>query len=168
MTRPARISYWFIFLTIVCVGWLHLATPLLAALFSYFVLSKLSFGTHGKWIPVSLYVIVILGISSALAYFANQSITALPKIIETTIPSFITWAESHDIDLPFADFQELKAQAMDMAKEAKYVGNFANYAKILTTQAIFLIIGCVVAVRDRKSTRLNSSHAIPSRMPSSA
>ena len=31
MTKPARISYWFIFLTIVCVGWLHLATPLLAA-----------------------------------------------------------------------------------------------------------------------------------------
>ena len=146
MTKPARISYWFIFLTIVCVGWLHLATPLLAALFSYFVLSKLSFGTHGKWIPVSLFVIVILGASSGLAYFANQSVNALPKIIETTIPSFITWAESHDIDLPFADFQELKAQAMNMVKEARYVGNFANYAKIITTQAIFLIIGCVVAV----------------------
>ena len=146
MTKPARISYWFIFLTIVCVGWLHLATPLLAALFSYFVLSKLSFGTHGKWLPVSLFVIVILGSSSGLAYFANQSVNALPKIIETTIPSFITWAESHDIDLPFADFQELKAQAMNMVKEARYVGNFANYAKIITTQAIFLIIGCVVAV----------------------
>ncbi len=146
MTKPARISYWFIFLTIVCVGWLHLATPLLAALFSYFVLSKLSFGTRGKWLPVSLFVIVILGVSSALVYFANQSIKALPKIIETTVPSIITWADAHDIDLPFDDFQELKAQAMNMAKEARYVGNFADYAKILTTQAVFLLIGCVVAV----------------------
>ena len=146
MTRPARISYWFIFLTIVCVGWLHLATPLLAALFSYFVLNKLRFGTRGKWLPASLFIIVILGASSGLAYFANHSIKALPKIIETTIPSIITWADAHDIDLPFDDFQELKAQAMNMAKEAKYVGNFADYAKILTTQVIFLIIGCVVAL----------------------
>ena len=63
MTKPVRISYWFIFLTIVCVGWLHLATPLLAALFSYFVLSKLSFGTHAKWFPVSLFMIVIVSIT---------------------------------------------------------------------------------------------------------
>ena len=31
-----------------------------------------------------------------------------------------------------------------------------------------LVVGSVIAVRDRKSTRLNSSHAITSRMPSSA
>lgn len=146
MTKPARISYWFIFLTIVCVGWLKLATPLLAALFSYFALSRLSFGTRGKWLPVSVFVVVIIGTSLGIAYFVNQSVYALPKIVETTIPSFIAWAESHDIELPFADFQSLKAVAMDAAKELKYVGNVANYAKIITTQVIFFIIGCVVAV----------------------
>lgn len=146
MTKPARISYWFIFLTIVCVGWLHLATPLLAALFSYFILSNLSFGTRGKWLPVSLFIIVILGVISGLAYFAKQSVTALPKILETTVPSIITWADAHDIDLPFDDFQELKAKAMNIAQEAKYVGNFADYAKVLAAQAVFLLIGCVVAV----------------------
>lgn len=146
MTKPARISYWFIFLTMVCVGWLKLATPLLAALFSYFALSRLSFGTRGKWLPVSVFVVVIIGTSLGIAYFVNQSVNALPKIVETTIPSFISWAESHDIELPFADFQSLKATAMDAAKELKYVGNVANYAKIITTQVIFFIIGCVVAV----------------------
>jgi predicted PurR-regulated permease PerM len=146
MSKPARISYWFILLTIVCVGWLHLATPLLAALFSYFALSMLRFGTRSKWLPVSLFTVLIVGICFALVYFVNQSLNALPKIAETTIPSFIAWAESHDIDLPFADFQSLKAMAMDAVKELKYVGNVANYAKIITTQLVFLIIGCVVAV----------------------
>ena len=89
MTKPARISYWFIFLTIVCVGWLHLATPLLAALFSYFALSKLDFGTRSKWLPVSLFTVLIVGIALGLAYFVQQSIYALPRIAETTIPSFI-------------------------------------------------------------------------------
>lgn len=146
MTKPARISYWFIFLTIVCVGWLHLATPLLAALFSYFALSKLTFGVRSKWLPVSLFTVLIVGITLGLVYFVQQSIFALPRIVETTIPSFIAWAESHDIDLPFADFQSLKEMALDAAKELKNIGSVAGYAKIFTTQLIFLIIGCVVAI----------------------
>ncbi len=146
MTKPARISYWFIFLTIVCVGWLHLATPLLAALFSYFALSKLDFGTRSKWLPVSLFTVLIVGIALGLAYFVQQSIYALPRIAETTIPSFIAWAESHDIELPFADFQSLKEMALDAAKELKNLGSVAGYAKIITAQVIFLVIGCVVAV----------------------
>lgn len=146
MTKPVRISYWFIFLTIVCVGWLHLATPLLAALFSYFVLSKLSFGTRAKWFPVSLFVVVIVSVTLGLVYFVNQSLNALPKIAETTVPSFIAWAESHQIQLPFADFESLKVLALDAVKEVRNLGSVANYAKIITTQLIFLVIGCVVAV----------------------
>ena len=33
---------------------------------------------------------------------------------------------------------------------------------------IFALVACVESIRDRKSTRLNSSHRIASRMPSSA
>lgn len=146
MTKPARISYWFIFLTIVCVGWLHLATPLLAALFSYFALSMLSFGTRHKWLPVALFSVLIIGITFGLFYFINQSLNAFPKIAETTVPSFIAWAESHDIELPFADFQSLKELALDAVKQVRNLGSVANYAKIITTQLVFLIIGCVVAV----------------------
>jgi predicted PurR-regulated permease PerM len=146
MTKPARISYWFILITIVLVGWLHLATPLLAALFSYFALSKLRFGTQSKWVPVSLFFIALLGIAAGAAYFINQSLVALPKIAETAIPSIIHWAEARGIELPFTDYASLKAMAMETINSAKYFATFANFAKIATTQAVFLIIGVVVAV----------------------
>ena len=146
MTKQARISYWFIFVTIMVVGWLHLATPLLATLFSYFVLNKLRFGTKGKWLPVSLFVIVIAGVAYGLTHFANQALVAFPKIAQTTIPSIIAWAEQRDIELPFTDWQSLKAMAMDTVKQAQYVANFATFAKIATAQIVFLVIGCVVAV----------------------
>ena len=146
MTKQARISYWFILATIVVVGWLHLATPLLAALFSYFVLNRLRFGTKGKWLPVSLFVIVIAGVAYGLTHFANQALVAFPKIAQTTIPSIIAWAEQRGIELPFTDWQSLKATAMDTVKQAQYVANFATFAKIATAQIVFLVIGCVVAV----------------------
>lgn len=146
MTRPARISYWFIFATIILVGWLHLATPLLAALFSYFALSKLRFGVRSKWLPVSLFFIALLGIAAGAGYFINQSLVALPTIAETAIPSIIHWAEARGFELPFTDYASLRAMAMDTIKEAKYFANFANFAKIATTQSVFLIIGIVVAV----------------------
>ncbi len=168
MTKQARISYWFIVVTIFIVGWLHLATPLLTTLFAYFVLSKLSFGAKGKWLPVSLFVIVVIGIAYGLAHFTNQALKALPKIAETTIPSVLAWAEQRDIDLPFTDFQSLKEKAMDTVKEVKNIGNVANFAKIATTQLVFLVIGCVVAVSlffnaqvvlDRASQRPNNLYA---------
>jgi predicted PurR-regulated permease PerM len=146
MTRAARISYWFIVITILLVGWLHLAMPLLSVLFAYFVLSKLSFISRRKWVPVSLFVVVILGITYGFAYFINQTLTSLPRIAEATLPEVITWAEKRGIELPFTDFQSLKAMAMDTVKEARYVSNYANYVKIVTTQLVFLVIGCVVAV----------------------
>jgi hypothetical protein len=41
---PVRISYIFIALMLVLVGWLHLATPLITVLFSHFALWKFLFG----------------------------------------------------------------------------------------------------------------------------
>jgi len=70
----------------------------------------------------------------------------LPKMAESTIPTVITWAEQRDIQLPFTDYQSLKAMAMEAVQETKNVGRFATFAKFATTQFVFLIIGCVVAV----------------------
>ena len=146
LSRPARISYWFILITILLVGWLHLAMPLLSTLFAYFVLDRLHLMCGRKWVPVSLFVIVIAGITYAVILFVNQTLEALPRIAETTIPTVITWAEQRQIELPFTDYQSLKDMAMDTVRQAKYVSNFANFAKIAATQLVFLVIGCVVAV----------------------
>ena len=146
MTKTARFSYWFIAITILLVGWLHLATPLLAALFSYLLLSRLAFAGDRKWIPVMIFIILFLGIAYGLGHFASRTAHALPEILEKTVPSVIAWAEQKQIDLPFTDYESLKEMAMDAAKEAKNVTYVANAARIATTQFVFLIIGCVVAV----------------------
>jgi len=146
MTKAARISYWFILITILLVGWLHLATPLLAALFSYFLLSRLQFAGDRKWVPVVLFAILFLGIAYGLGQFAKQTVNALPEIVEKTVPKVIEWAEEKKLELPFTDYESLKAMAMDTAKETKNFSRVANFAKIATTQFVFLIIGCVVAV----------------------
>jgi predicted PurR-regulated permease PerM len=146
MTKAARTSYWFITITILLVGWLHLATPLLAALFSYFLLSKLQFAGDRKWVPVVIFAFLVLGIAYGLGSFASQTVNTLPKIIETTVPTVIAWAEQRKLELPFTDYESLKAMAMDTVKEAQNVGRVANFARIATTQFVFLVIGCVVAV----------------------
>src|SRR5687768_15046577 len=51
MSKPARLSYWFILLTLMLMDWLHMATPFIAALFSYFVLEKLHF-VKNRWLAV--------------------------------------------------------------------------------------------------------------------
>ena len=54
---PARISYGVLIGALVLVGWLHLATLLLATFFSFFALRKLLFGGR-KWLAVVLFILL--------------------------------------------------------------------------------------------------------------
>jgi predicted PurR-regulated permease PerM len=159
LTRQARISYWFILLTIVIVGWLRLATPLLAVLFSYFVLSKLHF-TRNRWVAVWLFVVVLLGIAYGLGSLVNQAIITLPKVATNAIPQVIAWAEEHRIELPFTDYQSLRAVMLDTVKDQMhYLGNAANFAKGATAHFVFLVIGCVAAVSIFLNSQIDLDHA---------
>jgi hypothetical protein len=53
MTPAARVSYGVIAAIIVIAGATHLATPLVAVLFSYFALCKLQFTNDGCRLPCS-------------------------------------------------------------------------------------------------------------------
>src|SRR5262245_24908978 len=126
LSKPARISYWFILLTMVAVGWLRLATPLLAVLFSYFVLTKLNFARN-RWVAVWLFSFVLLGISYAVANFTRQTIETMPRIAEKVIPQVLAWAEEQHLELPFTDYESLKAVMLDTVKDqAHYLGNAVN------------------------------------------
>jgi predicted PurR-regulated permease PerM len=161
MSKPARISYWVLLFTVVLVGWLHLATPLLAVLFSYFVLSRLQIG-RSRWVAVLLFLVVLLLLAYGLAHLINQAIVALPKVADTAIPSIIAWAEQHGVELPFTDYESLKALLLDtVSDQVHYLGNFANFARGATTQFVFLIIGCVVAMAIYLNSQLDlASHAV--------
>jgi predicted PurR-regulated permease PerM len=146
MTKSTRISYVFIALTLVLVAWLQLATPLLAVMFSLFVLNKMNFA-RSKWLAVSLFVVVIFSITYAAGHFLKAAVIALPKIADTSIPSIIGWAQSQGVELPFTDYDSLKTVTIDTVKEqVHYVRNAANFARGATREFAFLVIGIVVAV----------------------
>ena len=145
-TRPVRVSYLFMLATLVLVGWLHLATPLLAALFSYLALTRLHWGKR-RWLAVGLFLGLLAGLAYGLGHFINHAVRALPEIADKAIPSILQWARQYQIELPFTDYDSLKELAFGtVTSEVNYLGRFANFARGATTQFVFLAAGCVVAI----------------------
>ena len=68
----------------------------------------------------------------------------------------------------FERWKQTSATARERIDTVGY--SFSHYVgeTELTHEFQIKLIGCTSQRRDRKSTRLNSSHEIPSRMPSSA
>src|SRR5664279_593917 len=103
--KPARISYWFMLCTLVLVGWLHLATPLLVAFFGYLALTKLHFVKRGgKWLAVALFLILVSALAYGLGHFVKDTVRALPEIADKAIPSVMEWGQRNQIELPFTDY----------------------------------------------------------------
>jgi predicted PurR-regulated permease PerM len=147
MTTPARFSYALLTATLILVGFLQLGAPLLALLFSYFVLTKLGRFIPNKWITLALFIIVVAAITYTAGHFIRAAIAALPKIADNSVPAAIAWAQEHNLNLPFTDFEGLKAHAVTAIKdEAHYLGDFANFARHASTKFVFSIISIVCAV----------------------
>ena len=143
-----RYSYLFMVGLAVVMVWLHLATPLLAALFAYLALTRLEVRRRGgRAFAVILFLLALGGIAYVLAYFINQTIHALPEIGDKSIPAIINWAKEHGIELPFTDYDSMKDVAFDTVKtEVQFLASFAKFARGASTQALFLAAGCVVAI----------------------
>jgi predicted PurR-regulated permease PerM len=146
MTTPTRVSYGVLALTLVLAGVLHLAVPLLVILFSYFALRQLYFLTKRRWLALVLFIVVVLGIAAAAVSFTRAAILALPDVADTSIPSASAWAQRRQIELPFTDFESLRAVVIDtLQQEAHYLRNVAHFAGSTTAALIFSIIGVVAA-----------------------
>jgi predicted PurR-regulated permease PerM len=147
MTMSARISYGVLVLMLVLAGILHLSTPLLAVLFSYFALRQLLLLTKTKWAALLVFVLVVMGIAFCAVYFTRAALAALPELAEHSIPSASAWAQARQIELPFTDFETLKTLIVDTIKqEAQNLRDVARFAGNTTTTLLFLLIGIVVAV----------------------
>jgi predicted PurR-regulated permease PerM len=130
----------------VLAGVLHLAVPLLVILFSYFALRQLYFLTKRRWLALVLFIVVVLGIAAAAVSFTRAAILALPDVADTSIPSASAWAQRRQIELPFTDFESLRAVVIDtLQQEAHYLRNVAHFAGSTTAALIFSIIGVVAA-----------------------
>src|SRR6058998_1989535 len=146
MITPARLSYGVLAVTIILAGLLHLGTPLLVVLFSYFALRQLYFLTKRKWLALILFGIVVAGIGAATVFFTRAAILALPDVADTSLPSASAWAQKRQIELPFNDFESLRQAVTDaLGQEAHYLRNLANFAKSTTAILFFSILGIVAA-----------------------
>jgi len=164
MITPARLSYGVLALTIILAGVLHLGTPLLVVLFSYFALRQLYFLTKRKWLALVLFLVVVTGIATAAVYFTRAAIHALPDVADTSIPSASAWAQQRQIELPFTDFESLRAVVIDTLKEeAHYLQNVAHFARRTGAALVFSILGIVAAVSLLLKTGLDpyrGTHAV--------
>src|SRR5437763_4527837 len=156
MTKQARWSYVVLALTLILIGFLQLGVPFLALLFSYFVLSKLGRYIPNKWVTLAIFILIWVAIGFVAGHFVRAAINALPTIADKSVPSAIAWAEEHNFNLPFEDFEGLKATAMTTLKDqAKYLGDFANFARHASTTLVFIIIAIVCAVSIFFNSRLD-------------
>ena len=143
MTLPTRLSYGFIALLLVAAGWLHLATPLVTVFFCYFALHVLAWGGR-KWLAVALFLILLTGLGVGFYWFIRQTIQAMPKIAETTIPVVLEWAEKRGVELPFSDYASLRQLALGEVKE-RFAG-LGRHAGAAAIEIAAVIIGIVVAI----------------------
>ena len=168
MTRRARMSYVFMLVTFILIMYFHLATPLLAALFAYLALEKLHFvNFRRKWLTVSLFVVLVSALAYGLGIFINQTVRTLPEIAHKVVPTVIQWAKEKEIELPFTDYDSLRELMLDsVTSQVAYLGSFAKVARGATTELVFLVAGCVVAISlfinpsmdlDRGSHRLRNN-----------
>jgi predicted PurR-regulated permease PerM len=143
MMKPGPVSYLIIFSVLVLAAALHLATPLVTALFAYFALSKINFFRR-KWVAIVLFIVIVLGVFYGFGWFIKQAIVALPKIASTSIPAITDFAKSHGIELPFEDWDSLKSLVMDTVRDqVKTIGNFA---RVTTKETVFVAFGIVIAM----------------------
>jgi predicted PurR-regulated permease PerM len=111
-----------------------------------------------------LFIVVVVGIAAAAVYFTRAALLALPDVADTSIPSASAWAQKRQIELPFTDFESLRAVVIDTLKEeAHYLRNVAHFAGRFTAVLVFTIIGIVAAVSLFFKTGLDpyrNSHAV--------
>jgi predicted PurR-regulated permease PerM len=146
MITPSRLSYAVLASVLVLAGLLHLGAPLLAMFFSYFALRQFFSLTKRKWLAVILFILLVSAIATGAVHFTRAAILALPDVADTSIPSATAWAQQRQIELPFTDFESLKAVVIDtLRQEADYLRNVANLARSATAVLVFTIIAIVAA-----------------------
>lgn len=143
MTKQVRISYAFMLILLILVGWLSMATLLLTTLFSYLSLRVLSLG-RSKALGVMLFTLLASSAAIGLVFFAKQAYNTFPVIADNTVPAIVDYANKQGVELPFSDYESLKAEMMREAKEQS--ARLGGFARAVTFQVVYLIMGIVVAV----------------------
>ncbi|HAB15222.1 MAG TPA: AI-2E family transporter [Verrucomicrobiota bacterium] len=145
ISAPVRISFGIMLALLFLIGWLHLATLVLTALFGYLSIRGLNGVVGGrKWLAVSLYTILVSGLILGLVYFSKQAYVTLPKLANSTIPAVVEFAEKRGLELPFTDFASLKKVAVEEVR-VKFA-NVGLYVRGAMFEIASFIVGLVLPV----------------------
>ncbi len=144
MSQPTRISFGFMFLLLVLVAAMGLATPLLTVLFSFFVLNVFWLKGRSKNFAVAMLLVTVTAICVGFVLFATKSVVAAPEIAGRLIPRLAEAALRLGFELPFSDLAGLLT--MVKGEVAERFGLVGLAGTTLLRQLAFLIIGMVVAI----------------------
>ena len=145
VSAPVRISFSIMLGLLVLIGGLRLATLVLTALFGYLTLRGLGRLLGGRKVPaVLLYLVLLSGVFAALYLFAKQAYVALPKIVDTSIPAVVNFAETKGVELPFTDYASLKKLALETFREK--FSNLGVYVRGAMFEIASFVIGLVLPI----------------------
>jgi predicted PurR-regulated permease PerM len=151
--QPVRISYVFIALALVLVGWLNLTVLILTGLFGYFALEKLAIRGR-KWVAVTLFVLLLATTGFGFYTFFHNAVRVVPEIARESIPKILAYAQSKGVQLPVADYsyEALKHDAIGYVQDE--IANVGKYAGVLLRHLVAFLIGVVVAISLFLNTRV--------------
>ena len=151
MTTAAKISYALMALILLGILVFHMGYVVLAALFS-FMFMEIVFraakgrapGSAARWIAAAGFVIAAAIVAAVFLRFIKQTLQALPDIVEGALPQAMALAQNYGLDLPFANFQDLRELI-----NSKILGNAMSITKastLLTREVFHITVGIVAAV----------------------
>lgn len=144
MPAIRKFSFWFIAIFICLAGFLRLAAPFIAILFSYLVLEQLQKQVKKTWLAIAIYIVIVIATFSAMVFAGREAVESLPDIANRSIPLIVSFATKHGIELPFADAEGFKTELVrGLSSELRAL---ASSAEILTRQFVVMLLALVIAV----------------------
>ncbi|MEI7528795.1 MAG: AI-2E family transporter [Elusimicrobiota bacterium] len=151
MTTAEKISYALMTLILLAVIVFHMGHVVLAALFS-FMFMEFFFRmartrvpcTAARWLAAVGFIITAGAVIFIFLRFIKQTLLTLPDIVEVALPKVMALAQNYGLELPFANFQDLREFANN-----KILVNALSITKastLLTQEVFHMVIGIVAAV----------------------
>lgn len=151
MTIAAKISYATMALLLLSVLVFSLGHIVLAALFSFMFmeafLKALERGVPAaaaRWLAAIAFIATAAVIIVVFLRFIKQTLATLPGIVEVALPQVMALAQKYGLELPFADFHDLR----DFVNK-KILANALSITKastLLTREVFHMAIGVVAAM----------------------
>ncbi|MDO8803974.1 MAG: AI-2E family transporter [Elusimicrobiota bacterium] len=123
----------------------------LAALFSFMLMETIykaarwrTPGSMARWASALVFIIAAAVLTVVFLRFIKQTLLTLPSIVEVALPQVMSLAQKYGLDLPFANFQDLREFANN--KMLANALSITRASTLFTREVFHMIIGVVAAV----------------------